>query len=80
MTRLEKLTIRGYRSIKDEITIRFPENMPVILVGENNSGKSNIVHALDLILGETWPGNREPDDHELWDRTPTNGPRNQCRY
>lgn len=73
MARVTELTIKGYRSIKDEIAIRFPKNTPVVLVGENNAGKSNIVHALDLILGEFWPGNREPDDHEFWDRTPSSG-------
>lgn len=74
MARLKKLTIKGYRSIKDEITINFPENVPLVLVGENNVGKSNIVRALELILGETWPGSREPEDHEFWDRNPNNGP------
>jgi len=78
MARVTELTIKGYRSIKDEITVRFPKNTPVILVGENNTGKSNIVRALDLILGEWWPGNREPDDHEFWNRAPSNGPIEIC--
>ena len=74
MARLKAITIRGYRSIRDQITIRFPPNVPVVLIGENNVGKSNIISAMDLILGETWPGNYEPDDHEFWDRKPSNGP------
>ena len=78
MARVTELTIKGYRSIKDKTTIRFPENTPTVLVGENNTGKSNIVRALDLILGEWWPGNREPDDHEFWDRTPSSGPIEIC--
>ncbi|MCJ7515567.1 MAG: AAA family ATPase [Dehalococcoidia bacterium] len=78
MARVTELTIKGYRSIKDEITVRFPKNTPVVLVGENNAGKSNIVRALDLVLGEFWPGNREPDDHEFWDREPSNGPIEIC--
>jgi putative ATP-dependent endonuclease of OLD family len=78
MARVTELTIKGYRSIKDKITIRFPKNTPVVLVGENNAGKSNIVRALDLVLGEFWPGNREPDDHEFWDREPSNGPIEIC--
>ncbi len=68
MPRLESLTIRGYRSIRDELSIRFPDGAPLVLVGENNAGKSNIARALDLILGEWYPGTREPDDHEFWDR------------
>ncbi|HWP91682.1 MAG TPA: AAA family ATPase [Thermodesulfobacteriota bacterium] len=73
MARINKLTISGYRSIKDEIEITFPENSPVVLVGENNSGKSNIVRALDLVLGELWPGSREPEDHDFWNRDCNNG-------
>ncbi|MBN2186361.1 MAG: AAA family ATPase [Dehalococcoidia bacterium] len=78
MARVTGLTIKGYRSIKDEITVRFPENTPIVMVGENNTGKSNIVRALDLILGEWWPGNREPDDHEFWNREPSSGPIEIC--
>ena len=52
--------------MKDQICIHFPEKTPVVLVGENNAGKSNIVRALDLILGEMWPKTREPEDHEFW--------------
>lgn len=45
MARIDRLRITGYRSIKDEIEILFPEIGPVVLVGENNAGKSNIVKA-----------------------------------
>lgn len=72
MGRLTKITISGYRSIKDEIEIDLPAKMPLVLVGENNAGKSNIIKALDLILGEWWPGNKEPDDHEFWNRDRVN--------
>ncbi|MDW8026669.1 MAG: AAA family ATPase, partial [Armatimonadota bacterium] len=54
--------------------IRFPEKVPIILVGENNAGKSNIVRALEIILGETWPGSKEPEDHDFWNRNPDNVP------
>ena len=78
MARVTKLTIKGYRSIRDKITVRFPENTPVVLVGENNTGKSNIVRALDIIIGERWPGTRESDDHDFWNRTPSSGPIEIC--
>lgn len=77
MARLRAITIKGYRSIRDQITIRFPSQVPqvpTILIGENNVGKSNVVSAMDLILGEFWPGSHEPEDHEFWDRDPSNGP------
>lgn len=73
MARLTKLTVSGYRSIRDQISIIFPDKKPVVLIGENNAGKSNIVRALDWILGEMWPGSREPEDHDFWKRSPTDG-------
>jgi putative ATP-dependent endonuclease of OLD family len=73
MVRLTELRIRGYRSIKDECAISFPEDAPLVLIGENNAGKSNVVKALDVILGEMWPASREPEDHDFWDRDPRGG-------
>ena len=74
MARLTKVSVEGFRSIRDPIEIDFPANTPVVLVGENNAGKSNIVRVVDLVLGEWWPGSHEPEDHEFWDRNPNNGP------
>ncbi|MEW6285395.1 MAG: AAA family ATPase [Chloroflexota bacterium] len=71
--RLKLCTIEGYKSIRNQIVIRFPKDTPLILVGENNSGKSNIISALDLLLGERWPGTREPEDHDFWGRDTQNG-------
>jgi putative ATP-dependent endonuclease of OLD family len=68
MARVTRLTVRNYKSIGDQIAIDFPPSAPVVLVGENNAGKSNIVHALDLVLGQAWPGNHEPDDNEFHGR------------
>ena len=42
-----------------------------MLVGENNAGKSNIVRALNLMLGQYSPGYHEPEDHEFFGRDPT---------
>jgi len=48
-----KLLIRNFRSMeKESIDFRPGKN---VLVGKNNSGKSNIVKALDLVLGEKNP-------------------------
>jgi putative ATP-dependent endonuclease of OLD family len=50
------------------VEILFPDKVPVVLVGENNSGKSNIVKALQLPLGQFWPGTHEPEDFEFFGR------------
>ncbi len=50
---LERLYIRNFRSIK-ELDLKFHDGKNVI-VGRNNSGKSNIVAALDAVLSESSP-------------------------
>ena len=47
---ISELLIMNYRSIeKEKINFKPGKN---VLVGKNNSGKSNIVKALDLVLGK----------------------------
>jgi putative ATP-dependent endonuclease of the OLD family len=65
---VRRLRVNGYRSIGKRVEIVFPEKVPVVLVGENNSGKSNIVKALQLPLGQFWPGSHEPEDFEFFGR------------
>ncbi len=72
-SRLNYIEIENFRSIHNKIHIDFPKTSPLILIGENNAGKSNIMRALDLILGESWAGSHEPDDHEFWERNPQSG-------
>ena len=50
---LSNLIISNYRSIK-ELSIYFEKGKNII-VGKNNAGKSNIIKAIDLILGEGSP-------------------------
>jgi putative ATP-dependent endonuclease of OLD family len=50
---VSRLIIKNYRSIKN-IDLTFTKGKNVI-VGRNNAGKSNIVKALDIILGEKSP-------------------------
>lgn len=52
---IERLIIKNFRSIK-EIDIKLGQVNAFI--GPNNAGKSNIMHALNLILGEYWPSAR----------------------
>lgn len=72
-SRLNYIEIENFRSIHNKIHIDFPKTSPLILIGENNAGKSNVMRALDLILGESWAGSHEPDDHEFWERNPQSG-------
>src|SRR5216684_1787161 len=70
MARISKIRVKGYRSIADECTIVLPKKIPLVLIGENNAGKSNVVKALDVVLGEYWPASRDVDDHEFSGREP----------
>ncbi|WP_421119837.1 ATP-dependent nuclease [Aquihabitans daechungensis] len=67
--RITKLKIKGYRSIDEWVTIRFPRADPLVLVGENNAGKSNVLRAMDLLIGDRWPNNYQPEDHEFYGRS-----------
>lgn len=50
---ISKVKIKNYRSIKD-LTINFNPGKNII-VGKNNSGKSNIIKAINIVLGENSP-------------------------
>jgi putative ATP-dependent endonuclease of OLD family len=67
--RLKSITIENYRSIGEEpVTIHFPENMPVVIIGENNCGKTNIIRAIDIMFGEWYPKNKDFEDHDYCGR------------
>jgi putative ATP-dependent endonuclease of OLD family len=51
--KIKQIKIKNFRSIKDE-TIDFPDSGILSLVGPNNAGKSNILRAIDNILGDSW--------------------------
>jgi putative ATP-dependent endonuclease of OLD family len=62
MIYIKELQIRNFKSIKDE-TIKFNKGLN-ILVGPNNAGKTNIIEAIDLLLGDAYLPNFEPTtDH-----------------
>ncbi len=65
--RLVKFGIKKFRSI-DDICIVFPENKPIILFGPNNAGKTNILTALNIALGESYPTYREMDESDYYFR------------
>lgn len=67
--RIESLTVRNLRSVGDDrVSIRFPERGALVLLGENNAGKSNITRALDIVFGDMWPGSRRMEDHDFHGR------------
>ncbi len=49
--RLEAIVIKHYRSI-ERVALKHPPNKPLVLFGPNNAGKSNILSAINRILGE----------------------------
>lgn len=40
--KITKIEIRSYKSIKQPVEINFCDDLPVILIGKNGSGKTNI--------------------------------------
>lgn len=56
--------IKNFRSV-EHIEIDFTLGLNV-LVGKNNAGKSNIIHALDYILGERNPAYKNYDDKDFY--------------
>lgn len=67
--RIATLSVRNLRSVGDEIVnITFPESGVLVLLGENNAGKSNVTLALDILFGDAWPGSRRLEDHDFHGR------------
>lgn len=61
--KIVRVKIEGYRSIKE---CEFAPSDLCALLGANNSGKSNILRALNLVLGESWPSVRPIDDGDFY--------------
>jgi putative ATP-dependent endonuclease of OLD family len=60
--RICRVVIDNFRSIKH---LEFDPGPLCTLIGENNSGKSTIMRALSLVLGETWPTERAFDENDF---------------
>ena len=52
MTRLDRLTMQGFKSFANRITIPFPSGFNSV-AGPNGSGKSNIIDSITFVLGTT---------------------------
>ena len=64
---LSRLFIKNFRSVK-ELDLPFSKGKNV-LVGRNNAGKSNVIKALDLVLGEsspTWAKSENITDNDFY--------------
>ena len=58
-----RLQVRNFRGIK-KATPLFPDH--VVLIGDNNTGKSTVLEAIDLVLGPDRLSRRSPiDEHDF---------------
>lgn len=60
--KVQRVAIKNFRSIKE---LDFQPGSLCTLMGENNSGKSTIMRALNLVLGEIWPTDRSFDESDF---------------
>lgn len=65
--RVTHIAIDNYRSIA-HVEIAFPLGKPLILFGPNNAGKSNIISAINRILGERFAPYVEMADSDFYMR------------
>ena len=62
--KISKIHIENYRSIR---VLDFAPHNYCALIGENNAGKSNVLKAINLALGETWPSDRTFSEEDFND-------------
>jgi len=74
---IEKLIIENFRSIKDREIKLGPMNA---FIGPNNAGKSNIMRALTLVLGETYPSVRSFDEKDFYNYDKSNPIKIEARF
>ncbi len=60
--RISKVHIQHYRSIKE---LTFEPSSYCVLIGENNAGKSNILKAMNLVLSDIWPSERNFSEEDF---------------
>ena len=63
--RIVKAHIENYRSLRDFTLKPGPF---CVLIGENNAGKSNILRALNLVLGDAWPSDRSFSEEDFYNQ------------
>ncbi len=65
--RITKVSIQNFRSIR---SLEFEPAEMCALIGGNNAGKSNILKALNIVLGDRWPGTTSIDDQDIFGHDP----------
>ena len=65
--RIAHVTIKGFRSLRD-IDLDLPQ--VCALVGPNNSGKSNLLHAIQRVLGRDWVSASSFSEDDVYLRDP----------
>lgn len=61
---ISKLFVKNYRSLKEaKVTLEPGKN---VIVGKNNSGKSNIVRAIEILIGERFPSYVKFSDNDYF--------------
>ncbi len=66
--RIKRVVIENFRSIKK---LEFYPAEICALVGENNAGKSNILAALNFLLGERWPSKQNVEVTDYYNQDTT---------
>lgn len=61
--KLQRVRIQNFRSIKD---LEFKPSDLCALIGRNNCGKSNILKAINLVLGDAWPTVRSVSEQDYY--------------
>ena len=67
--KIKHIKIQNYRSIKH---LDFMPSNITAFVGPNNAGKTNILSALNFLLGERFPMTQSLDDKDFYGRTRDN--------
>jgi putative ATP-dependent endonuclease of OLD family len=63
---IKSVSIKNYRTFEN-LQISFTEKHPIVIVGETQSGKSNLIHALRLLLDENLPRDfLEPTENDFF--------------
>lgn len=74
---IKKLIIENFRSIKN---LELDLGEFNAFIGPNNAGKSNIMRALNLILGEKYPSTHSFDDRDFFNYEKTNPIKIEVRF
>jgi len=74
---IEKIIIENFRSIKRQEIKLDPINA---FVGPNNAGKSNIMKALNLVLGDTYPSVRSFEEKDFYNYDKPNHIKIEVRF